>query len=293
MTTKLPSLNALRVFAVAAQSSSFKQAAQQLGVSQAAVTRQIQTLEQQLGSRLFQRNHRTLTLSSVGQRLAPVITRLFSELELVIGEAKDWGDQQLVRLRVAMPELFLRYWLAPRLGDFQALYPHIQLQFSSISMFPSSAEQAYTLSQLQHESIDLAMLYGAVRDPLIRQTKLYQPCYQWVQAQPLNDTSNALCLVDQEALPWQLLQQQQPNWQVPSLRVGLNSSVDLLRHGNYYTLMDQLLLAGAELQPMQPAPSHPIQLPAAIYSTVKQRPRQAVALVAFQKWLETRLQAAP
>ncbi|MFP3526601.1 LysR family transcriptional regulator, partial [Pantoea sp. SIMBA_072] len=46
--TKLPSLNALRVFDVAARSGSFKQASQELGVTQSAVTRQIQTLEEQL-----------------------------------------------------------------------------------------------------------------------------------------------------------------------------------------------------------------------------------------------------
>ncbi|HAR56965.1 MAG TPA: hypothetical protein DCR58_09315, partial [Idiomarina baltica] len=56
------SLNALRVFDVAARAGTFKQAAQQLGVTQAAVTRQIQTLENQLGMRLFQRDNRVHAL---------------------------------------------------------------------------------------------------------------------------------------------------------------------------------------------------------------------------------------
>lgn len=62
---KFPSLNALRVFDVAARSGSFKQAAQQLGVTQSAVTRQIQALEEQLDMRLFQRDNRVHSLTPV------------------------------------------------------------------------------------------------------------------------------------------------------------------------------------------------------------------------------------
>src|SRR5690554_8024824 len=96
---KAPSLNALRVFAVAAHADSFKQAAQQLGVSQSNITRQIQALEEQLGTRLFQRDNRVHALTSAGTALAPDLLRLFRELDRTVERARSVGDTQLTTLR--------------------------------------------------------------------------------------------------------------------------------------------------------------------------------------------------
>lgn len=115
---KLPSLNALRVFAVAAHADSFKQAAQQLGVSQSNITRQIQALEEQLGTRLFQRDNRVHALTMAGETLAPDLLRLFRELDRTVDRARNIGDSEATTLRIALPESFLRWWLSSRLAEF-------------------------------------------------------------------------------------------------------------------------------------------------------------------------------
>ena len=127
---KFPSLNALRVFDVAARSGSFKQAAQQLGVTQSAVTRQIQALEEQLDMRLFQRDNRVHSLTPVALELAPQIEQIFDQLERAIERTRSLSDNTTTQLTVAISSERFRFWLADKLEDFHALYPHIQLNFT-------------------------------------------------------------------------------------------------------------------------------------------------------------------
>ncbi|MDX1706501.1 LysR family transcriptional regulator [Pseudidiomarina sp.] len=296
MRTKSPSLNALRVFSVAAHAASFKQAAQQLGVSQSAVTRQVQALEEQLGTRLFQRDNRVHALTPAGQALAPELQRIFRELERTVERTRDIGDSELTTLRLAVPESFLRWWLSVRLADFYALYPHIRLHFSTVALFPDSTERSLLSSALQHEGLDLAIHYGGLRDKSIRQQSLYTPVYIPVAAKTeAAQLDERNWLIDPQSAAWQQFSKVQARL---SKRVAIlpvsnsNIAIDLIQGTAQITLLDRLFLQHPELTSYQQFTEHQVSLPETVQLSVKSRQRQPVAVVAFSKWLESRLQAS-
>lgn len=294
---KSPSLNALRVFTVAAQAHSFKAAAQQLGVSQSAITRQIQTLEEQLGTRLFQRDNRVHALTPSGLVLAPELQRIFRELDRVVDRSRTVGDDELTTLRIAIPESFLRWWLAPRLPDFYSVYPHIRLYFSTHALFPDSHERADIATQLQHETLDLAIHYGKLREKAVRQTPLYQPIYVPVCLQPMDDmhAQQQAWLVDPASPYWKAFSEQHVAIakQLTTIPVSnSNIAVDLLTGNSQLTLLDRLFLSHPTLQEVSQLPELQVQLPQPVIASMRSRQRQPVALVAFVKWLEARIQRA-
>jgi len=290
---KLPSLNALRVFAVAAHADSFKQAAQQLGVSQSNITRQIQALEEQLGTRLFQRDNRVHALTAAGETLAPDLLRLFKELDRTVDRARNIGDSEATTLRIALPESFLRWWLSSRLHEFYTLYPHIQVQFNTVSLFPNASERANICAELQHEQLDIALHYGQLRDHALKQVPLYTPTY--VPVAPIKSESPLASrpwYVDEKAPYWQHFKKAQSHLarQLQTRHVGnSNIAIDLIYGTDHMTLVDQLYLTHPQLQQFAKHTEYQVTLPEPLALAIKQRQRQPVALVAFTKWLQARL----
>lgn len=290
---KSPSLNALRVFAVAAHADSFKQAAQQLGVSQSNITRQIQALEEQLGTRLFQRDNRVHALSAAGEALAPDLLRIFRELDRVVDRARSVGDSELTTLRIAVPESFLRWWLSRRLAEFYALYPHIQVQFQTVELFPQSHGQATLCQQLAHEEIDLAIHYGPLRDKSLHSAVLYTPTYIPVaQTNSEKALASRLWWVDTQAPYWRQFKKAQAHLarQLTLRHVSsCNIAIDLAHGTDHLTLIDQLFLMHPQLQSYVKHNEYQVSLPEPMVASYKQRTRQPLALVAFHKWLDARL----
>lgn len=167
-----PSLNALRVFDVAARADSFKQAAQQLGVTQAAVTRQIQALERQLDMSLFHRDNRVHSLTPAGLELAPQLESIFKQLDNTLARARHINDNNTTTLTIAIATSRLRFWLNQQLNDFQSLYPHIQLNFVSCDEYLTPNSAAKLATQLQHDSIDLLVTVGDIKDNHIKSHNL-------------------------------------------------------------------------------------------------------------------------
>lgn len=126
---QLPSLNALRIFEEVARHHSFSRAAQQLNVTQGAVSRQIKQLEQYLGLTLFIRTPQGLQLTPVGQTLIPQLNEAFDLMEHSL-QALRVSDLRH-RLRILSPPTFASRWLAPRLKDFYRSHPDIHLRMSS------------------------------------------------------------------------------------------------------------------------------------------------------------------
>lgn len=297
MSTKSPSLNALRVFTIAAQAHSFKAAAQQLGVSQSAITRQIQNLEEQLGTRLFQRDNRVHALTPSGLVLAPELQRIFRELDRVVDRSRTVGDDELTTLRIAVPESFLRWWLASRLPDFYSVYPHIRLYFSTHSLFPDTHERADIATQLQHETLDLAIHYGKLREKSVRQTPLYQPTYVPICLQPIDEihAHQQAWLIDPESPYWRAFTETHVETakQLTTIPVSnSNIAIDLLTGNSQLTLLDRLFLSHPSLRDASQLASQQVQLPQPVIASIRSRQRQPVALVAFIKWLEARIQRA-
>lgn len=128
MSDHLPPLAAIRVFEAAARHLSFTRAAQELGMTQAAVSYQIKLLEERVGSPLFLRRPREVALTEAGQRLAPEVNRAFD----ILREAfVDLGQREHGTLIVNTMHTFAAQWLAPRLGIFQLRHPEIALRLET------------------------------------------------------------------------------------------------------------------------------------------------------------------
>ena len=126
---RLPPLNALKAFAVAAREGSFTLAGEALHVTQGAISRQVKQLETSLGVPLFLRVHQAVELTPAGKELADTLNRLFGEMEVAVNKAAAKHRPQM--LSVNVPPTFATRWLAPRLSDFRTRFPHIDLSIKT------------------------------------------------------------------------------------------------------------------------------------------------------------------
>lgn len=122
----LPTLTGLRAFESAARLGSFTAAAVELNVTQAAVSRSVKALEQQLGWRLFTREANALALTPQGTALLPDISQAFSLMEQSLRRARE--AQAAPVLTVGVGPTFAIKWLIPRLGRFHAAHPQIEVR---------------------------------------------------------------------------------------------------------------------------------------------------------------------
>jgi DNA-binding transcriptional LysR family regulator len=169
MALRLPSLPALRVFEAAARHLSFTKAAQELNVTQAAVSHQVRALEDQLGVALFRRTTRRLALTREGLRLQPAATEAFEILRRALS---DIGRGEQVLAITTTPSFGAR-WLAPRMGRFAERHPGIEL---SIRHTPAVLE-------LGREGLDLAIRWGKGRWPGV-ESELIGPATRIVVGAP-------------------------------------------------------------------------------------------------------------
>lgn len=114
-------LNPLRAFAIAAQYHTFTAAAQHMGISQVAISRQIAILEAYLGVQLFERRVRSVKLTEVGKAFSREIIGLFHDLEQATHRVLKQESEMAVHLRI-YPTL-VHYWLSPRLAQFYTAWP--------------------------------------------------------------------------------------------------------------------------------------------------------------------------
>ncbi|WP_240798121.1 transcriptional regulator GcvA [Vibrio sp. H11] len=126
MKKKLPPLNWLRSFEVSARCLNFTQAAQELNMTQAAVSQQIKGLEAQLGTELFKRLPRGLELTKSGRAYIPIVHESIKRLADVTNELFGQGQTRPLTIRSSL--VFFSTWLAPRLGRFRKLHPEVNLR---------------------------------------------------------------------------------------------------------------------------------------------------------------------
>jgi DNA-binding transcriptional LysR family regulator len=144
---KLASLDLLKGFEAAARHLSFTQAAAELCVTQSAVSRQIKTLEDQLGVALFQRRNRALLLTDAGQ----ILHRTAAEMLRLLAEATERITQESPGrlLTVSTTVSFASLWLVPRLVNFRRRHPDIDVRISANN----------EMVNLQRQRIDLAVRF--------------------------------------------------------------------------------------------------------------------------------------
>jgi LysR family transcriptional regulator, glycine cleavage system transcriptional activator len=129
MTLNLPPLNPLKAFEAAARLNSLTSAAQELNVSQVAVSRQVKVLEDYLGVVLFHRLHRGIGLTPDGQMLFEGITDAFQRIGNASRRVSRRGRHDL--LAVQSYTTFSQRWLIPRIGAFYDAHPKIEVRLSS------------------------------------------------------------------------------------------------------------------------------------------------------------------
>ncbi|MGI9452683.1 MAG: transcriptional regulator GcvA [Geminicoccaceae bacterium] len=158
----LPPLTAMRTFEVAARYLSFTKAAEELFVTQAAVSHQIKALERDLGVPLFRRMNRALALTDEGQALLPYVREAFDQLAA--------GVQHLEQLccagslMISTTPSFASHWLVGRLGRLQMKHPDIDLRLSA------TERQV----DLLREGVDCAVRHGMGDWPGVRADRLFQ-----------------------------------------------------------------------------------------------------------------------
>ncbi|WP_085900592.1 LysR family transcriptional regulator [Kiloniella majae] len=128
MTSKLPPLSSLRVFEAAARHGSFTRASEELGMTQAAVSYQMKILEERVGTALFLRKPRQVSLTETGRRIAPVITEAFELLRSAFVMAED-SSQRL--LSITAVTTFAASFLAERMGSFQIKHDDLAVRLDT------------------------------------------------------------------------------------------------------------------------------------------------------------------
>lgn len=124
-----PPLNWLRSFEAAARFMSFTKAADELNMTQAAISQQIKGLEGHLGTNLFNRLPRSLELTEAGKAYLPAVHEAMERLAAATNEIFGEGRGRLLTVRVNL--VFFTRWLAPRLARFRERHPDIGLRFNS------------------------------------------------------------------------------------------------------------------------------------------------------------------
>jgi LysR family glycine cleavage system transcriptional activator len=128
---RLPPLNALRVFEAAARHLSFKEAANELSITQAAVSHQIKSLEDYLGVQLFKRAGRGVQLTEAARAALPRLREGFDALAAAVETIHVRADE--TDLQITAPPVFTARWLMPRLANFQKVEPKIDVRVVALS----------------------------------------------------------------------------------------------------------------------------------------------------------------
>ncbi|MGF1610643.1 MAG: transcriptional regulator GcvA [Kiloniellales bacterium] len=146
--SRLPPLSSLLAFEAAARHLSFTLAASELGVSQAAVSRQVRALEDHLGTPLFRRLHRAVRLTEAGERLHTTLAmslRHIAEMTDALRRARG-----AAAVTVCTTVAFAAFWLMPRIGKFRQACPGIEIKLVATEHF----------IDLTAEQIDMGVRYG-------------------------------------------------------------------------------------------------------------------------------------
>ena len=148
MKNDLPPLLALTAFEAAGRLQSFTRAAEQLNVTQAAVSRQIRLLEEHLGKKLFIRAHRSVQLTTEGRSYLHTVATALAHVGAATRELK--ADSSGTALTIAVDQAMAHLWLAPRLPAFTGSLPGL-----SLNLVVSDDERACL-----DPAVDVALIHG-------------------------------------------------------------------------------------------------------------------------------------
>lgn len=146
--SQLPNVTWLKAFEAAARNGSFSAAADELGLTPAAVSQQIKLLEHHLGAQLFTRLARGVVLTDVGHAYAQPIRRSFADMREASSSLFGSSEKRTVRVRASIS--YATWVLAPKLSAFRHAHPNIHLEVTT----------AVWSDRMADEAIDLEIRYG-------------------------------------------------------------------------------------------------------------------------------------
>ncbi len=148
MARRLPPLNSLKAFEAAARRLSFTLAADELHVTQAAISHQVKSLEEYLQTPLFVRYPRKLELTEPGEALMHQLSKCFDEMDSAISGLLQQHNRQSLKLR--MGSAFAAKWMSPRLPEFSQQYPEIDLSFN----------YSQVIANFDSTNVDICITFG-------------------------------------------------------------------------------------------------------------------------------------
>jgi len=161
MVRRLPPLNGLKAFEAAARSESFTRAAEELNVTQGAVSHQVKALEDTLGLKLFHRERQRLILTEAGRDYLTVIRDALDQI--AVGTERLLQRQESGALTVSTSPDFAAKWLVNRLSHFAEKYPDVDLRVSATTHYLDFAR----------DDVDIAIRHGDGNWPGLDVQRLY------------------------------------------------------------------------------------------------------------------------
>ncbi|MGV1801219.1 LysR family transcriptional regulator [Agrobacterium vitis] len=159
-------LSQLAVLATVAETSSFRKAAEELGIAPSAVSHAVSALEASLGVRLLARTTRSVAPTEEGrqllQKLAPALADIGTALETLTENKSNPAGP----LRITMPALAAEDLIVPRLGDFLGLYPDIQLELITNDQFEDIVEKGFDAGLRLGEHLEADMVAVKASGPI-------------------------------------------------------------------------------------------------------------------------------
>ncbi|MEO1192768.1 MAG: LysR family transcriptional regulator [Pseudomonadota bacterium] len=293
MSRRLPPLAWLRAFEAAARRLSFTAAAEELGVTQSAISQQIRSLEQQLQVALFLRKPRSLSLSEAGRKLLPQVEEGLRLLTDAVAAYPTTRAGPGERLTITCNSAFASGWLAPNLPDFLAQHPEMSVTITT-AMWPDEYHMA--VSDLE---IRFLLAKGAEADMELLSGEAVMPVCSPALAATFDSPSalwrGARLIYSQNlSVGWSTWASRQgitePPGQAGLSLVSFLLAFDLARTGNGVALGARLvagdLLRSGELVPALPGPD--LVLEEAYFLRLNQP--QKPAAQAFRTWIMERLQ---
>ncbi|MGH1539887.1 MAG: transcriptional regulator GcvA [Arenicella sp.] len=238
--TRLPPLNSLRAFESAGRCLSFSKAADELNVTPGAISQQIRSLEDFLGTALFKRYHRVIVLTDAGQLCLPLVSEGFKCLSEAVQTVKKYEED--ASLTITSSASFISKWLIPRLDKFKQKHPDIDVRI----------DVSNRIVDLAHEDIDLAIRFGRDEFTDLEATLLFS--YSLIPVcspnlinkgntlQDLSDIQNYTLLHGQ-------YDEMDPSWPDWTMWLATAGAEDVdTSHGIYFNQGDMLLEAAIEGQ---------------------------------------------
>jgi len=303
MSRMLPGTRALKILEAAGRHLNFTRAAEEVGLTPAAVSHQIKEIEDQLGMVLFTRTSRSIQLTPAGVVLLEAVTDALGTLKRATVRASRLARGS-EHLRVSLSARFASNWLLPRLAQFQAKNPSLQLTF----------DISDEIREFDVDDIDVAIRFGSGKYEHARSERLFEPVIVAVCSpklleagvrleEPRDLLHHTLCYVD-----WKTSGMVWPNWRMwmaaagiddfdDSRCVGFSDSghvVQAVTEGNAIGLVD-LDMIGGELSQGRLIPLFDVQVriapPYAYYLVYPESRSHDPGIVAFREWIldQTRL----